>query len=98
MPSMKRKNTAWASIVSVGVISFVTAIIAPPSSMATPFVSPTPPTNSTINQPFVTFQRTGISHRLFRMNDNVPVFWIIAILVLLLVLTTIYLHSSRPRH
>ncbi len=99
MPVMKYEKSSWVWMICLGVASIIAAaILSPKQSLAMPFSSPTPETNSTINQPFVTFQSTGITHRLFHINGNVPVYWIIAILVLLLALTTFYLHSSRPRH
>lgn len=67
------------------------------SPLASPLAPPTPGPN-TINQPFVTFQRSNALQHLFRFDGGVPVFWTIVVLLFLLGLASFYIHSFRSRH
>jgi len=77
--------------------SIIAVLVSPANVIATPFASPTP-ASSQINQPFITFQKGAAIPRLTSLDDNVPAFLVIFVLIFLLALVVLYLSFLRPKH
>jgi len=99
--SEKRRHwRGWAALLlSAAGAWAASATLHPAQARATTFQSPTPaPVSTVINQPYVTFQTARVSHKLFTVGNNVPIYWVLLVLVLLLGAVTFYRSSGRPRH
>jgi hypothetical protein len=70
----------------LGVGAWLTTLtLRPWQARATTFSSPTPaPVSAVINQPYVTFQTPKAARHFLQIGDNVPIWLVIVVLVLLL--------------